>query len=77
MTTSYLEHAMREAEYEVLDGIEAYFGQIPGFNGLYVYAKSISDCRRELADALIAWINMRMAFNLSIPKLRHYFSEAA
>ena len=69
MLTEYLQAAMRKAKYEILDGNEGYYGEIPGFQGVWANADNLEDCRRELAEILEEWILMHIADNTPIPKL--------
>jgi predicted RNase H-like HicB family nuclease len=55
MLTRYIEAAMKRAEYEKLeDG--TYYGEIPGFQGVWGNAKTIEECREELQGALESWL---------------------
>lgn len=55
MRTEYLDRAMRHAQYErIEDG--TFFGEIPGFEGLWVNAQTEEKCRAELRDVLEGWI---------------------
>jgi predicted RNase H-like HicB family nuclease len=54
MITSYIHAAMRRAVYEILeDG--TYYGEIPGFQGVYANADNL-DCREELQEVLEGWL---------------------
>ena len=51
MITGYIQAAMRRAKYEILsDG--TYYGEIPGFQGVYANAATLEDCRKELQEVL-------------------------
>ena len=41
MLTEYLQAAMRKARYELLDEGEGYYGEIPGFQGVYSNANTL------------------------------------
>lgn len=47
MLTDYVQAAMRRATYEILDD-GTYYGEIPGFQGVYANAKTLEACREEL-----------------------------
>ena len=67
MLIEYLRKAMAKARYEILSGNEGFYGEIPGFQGVYAEAKTLEACREELASALEDWILFRVSRNLSLP----------
>ena len=47
MLTEYIRTAMARARYEILsDG--TFYGEIPGFQGVYANADTLETCREEL-----------------------------
>ena len=55
MLTRYIQAAMRQAAYEILeDG--SFYGSIPGFPGLWANEATLEACREELQSALEDWI---------------------
>jgi predicted RNase H-like HicB family nuclease len=49
MLTEYIHAAMHRAEYEILsDG--TFYGEIPGFQGVYANADTLEGCRDELKE---------------------------
>lgn len=69
MLTEYIQAAMRKARYEVLEDNEGYYGEIPGFNGVYSSAKELGECRDMLQEVLERWILLNIADNTKLPKL--------
>lgn len=66
MITEYVTLAMRHARYEVLeDG--TYFGDIPGFEGLWANGPTQPECARELHDTLEDWILLNVADHSPLP----------
>ena len=54
MLTAYIQAAMRRATYKLLkDG--AYFGEIPGLQGVWATEKTLEECRRVLQEVLEEW----------------------
>jgi predicted RNase H-like HicB family nuclease len=58
---------MHQARYEVLPEDGEYYGQIPGFDGVWASADTLEACRDELAEVLEDWILVRVAMRLPIP----------
>jgi predicted RNase H-like HicB family nuclease len=67
MLTEYLQSAMRAARYELLDEAEGFYGEIPGFQGVYAQAMTLERCREELASTLEDWLLFRISRQLPIP----------
>jgi predicted RNase H-like HicB family nuclease len=58
---------MRRAKYEILPDTGDYYGEIPGFQGVYANASTLEDCRDELEEVLEAWLLFRISRNLPLP----------
>ena len=69
MLTSYIQAAMRKAKYEILNDDNSYYGEIPGFTGIYANAATLEKCREELEEVLEEWILFRVSRNLSVPRV--------
>ncbi|MEO7674277.1 MAG: type II toxin-antitoxin system HicB family antitoxin [Pyrinomonadaceae bacterium] len=75
MITQYIQAAMRKAKYEILEGNEGFYGEIPGFDGVWSSAATLEDCRDELSDALETWLLFRVSRGLKVPNIgRHKLS---
>jgi len=64
---AYLEAALRHAQYEQLGGDEGFYGEIPGFDGLWANASSLEACREELASALEDWVVAGLQLGHDLP----------
>ncbi len=67
MLTEYTRAAMRRAHYEILPDDGAFYGEMPGFDGVYARASTLEACRDELAEVLDEWILLRVSRNLPLP----------
>jgi predicted RNase H-like HicB family nuclease len=67
--SAFLQAAMARAHYEMLGGGEGFYGEIPGFQGVYAQADTLEGCREELASTLEDWLLLRIARHLPIPVL--------
>lgn len=67
MLTNYLRAAMRQAQYEILPDDGTFYGEIPGFQGVYANADTLEACREELEEVLEEWILFRVSKNLPLP----------
>ncbi len=63
----YVEAAMKDAVYEVLEDDGSVYGEIPGFCGVYANGLSHQECSRELAEVLDEWLQLRLAWGREIP----------
>ena len=53
MLTEYVQAAMRKAHNEILEDDNSFYGEIPGFDGVWATADTLEGCREEL-DRLTA-----------------------
>jgi len=67
MLTRYIKAAMHRARYEILPEDGSFYGEIPGFDGVYANAPTLEACRDELEEVLEAWILLRVSRNLALP----------
>jgi predicted RNase H-like HicB family nuclease len=69
MLTEYIQAALRKARYDILPSEGGYFGEIPGFRGVYATTPTLESCRKELREVLEEWILLRVAKNLPLPEV--------
>ena len=69
MLTKYLHAAMRRARYQILADDGTYYGEIPGFDGVYAGAATLEACREELEEVLEEWILFRISEHLPLPEV--------
>jgi predicted RNase H-like HicB family nuclease len=69
MLTTYLKAAMKKAKYEILQDDNTFYGEIPGFDGVYANADNLEVCRDELEEVLEEWILFRVSRNLPLPQI--------
>jgi predicted RNase H-like HicB family nuclease len=69
MLTEYLAAAMRHAHYEVLKDDGTYYGEIPECRGVYANARTLEECRDELAAVLEDWVLFSIHKNLPLPAI--------
>jgi predicted RNase H-like HicB family nuclease len=66
MLTSYIHEAMRLAKYEILED-RTYYGEIPGFQGIWANANSLDACREELQSVLEDWLVVGLRLGHELP----------
>jgi predicted RNase H-like HicB family nuclease len=67
MITSYIRAAMGQAKYEILADDGTFYGEVPGFDGVYSNADNLEACRAELEEVLEEWILFRVSRGLPLP----------
>jgi predicted RNase H-like HicB family nuclease len=66
MLTRYLDAAMAHAEYKHLaDG--TFFGEIPGFLGLWADGETLEACQAELRSTLEDWLLLALRHDEDVP----------
>ncbi len=59
--------ALRKARYEILLDDGTFYGEIPGFDGVYANADTLEGCRDMLEEVLEEWILLRVFKHLPLP----------
>ncbi len=67
MLTQYIQAAMHRAKYKILPDDGTFFGEIPGFQGVWSNHATLEGCREELQEVLEDWLLFRVSQNLSLP----------
>jgi predicted RNase H-like HicB family nuclease len=67
MLAEYIDRAMEQAAYEVIEDDATYWGEIPGLQGVWAHHSTLEGCRCELREALSDWIGLRLRLGLAIP----------
>jgi len=75
MITDYIEAALAQAKYEIIEDEEPYYGEVPGLAGVWSTGKTLEECRKNLAEVIDGWIVIRLKKGLSIPKIGEHRIE--
>ena len=67
MIREYIDAAMKRASCEILSADEGYYGEIPGFDGVYSNAPTLEECRSQLEEVLEEWLLLCVSKSLPIP----------
>ena len=66
MLINYIQSAMRLAQYDILED-KQYYGEIPGFDGVWAQAPNLESCREELQSALEDWLVLGLRMGHKLP----------
>ena len=61
---------MQRAQYEILSDDWTYYGEIPGFDGVYANAPQLEQCRNLLEEVLEEWSPLSMSRGLRVQLVR-------
>ena len=67
MLSHYIQVALNQARYEIVEDDGSYYGEIPACQGVWADAESLERCREELAEVLEDWIFLRIHSHQSLP----------
>jgi len=67
MLRDYIRATMHKAQYEILPDDGTFYGEIPGFDGVYANAHTLEGCREELEEVLEEWVLFRISRHLPMP----------
>ncbi len=59
MLTDYISQKLTRARYKILDD-GAYFGEIPGLQGVWASEKTLEKCRETLREILEEWLILKL-----------------
>jgi len=68
MLQNYINGAIKKAEYKKLED-NTWFGEIPGFQGVWANAASVEECRSELIEVLEEWLMLKIKDNDPVPEV--------
>ena len=66
MPAKYIHAALRRARYEILEE-QTFYGEIPGFQGVFAHADTLEDCREQLREVLEGWIVLGLRLGHPMP----------
>lgn len=69
MLAQFLDAAMEIARYEIIEDDGRYWGEIPGFQGVWASHETLAGCQRELREGLSDWVALRLRLGLEIPEI--------
>ena len=69
MIKRYMDSALRQAHYELLDDDEGFYGEIACCPGVLASAETLEGCRNMLAEVLEEWILVRISRGLPLPEI--------
>ena len=68
MLSDYIAAAMKHAKYKIAeDG--TFFGEIPGFAGVWANRDNLEDCRTELQEILEGWLVLGLRKGAPLPEV--------
>lgn len=68
MISRYIAEALHRARYDVVDG-GLFCATVTGLPGVIATGKTLEACRDQLVDVIEAWLLVRVARGLKIPRL--------
>lgn len=74
MILEYIGAAMHQATYELLPDDQLFYGEIPGFDGVYATAEKLESCREELRATLENWLLLSLGKHIPVPCDEWYFA---
>jgi predicted RNase H-like HicB family nuclease len=75
MITEYIEAALAQAKYEIIEDDEPYYWEVPSLDGVWATGKTLEECRQNLAEVIDGWIVVRLKKGLSIPPIGEHRIE--
>ena len=67
MVREYIAAAMAKAEYKIYEEDSSFYGEIPGFQGVYSIAETLEECRTILEEVLEEWLLFSISRGFDVP----------
>ena len=68
MSIQYIQAALENARYEMIDDEEPYYGEVPGLDGVWSSGNTLEECRKNLEEVIDEWVTVRLAKGLATPQ---------
>lgn len=75
MIIQYIQAALENAKYEIIDDEEPYFGEVPELQGVWASGKTLEECRKNLEEVIDEWLIIRLRKGLPIPSIGNFNIE--
>ena len=72
MLIQYIQAALENARYEIINDEEPYYGEVPGLEGVWSSGNTLEECRKNLEEIIDEWVIVRLAKGLPIPQIGSY-----
>ncbi|MFA6109940.1 MAG: type II toxin-antitoxin system HicB family antitoxin [Candidatus Latescibacterota bacterium] len=69
MLTAYIQAAMEQARYELIEDEEPYYGQVPELERVWATGRTLESCRQNLAETVEGWMLLSIARGIPVPPL--------
>ncbi len=69
MLLHYIQAALDQAHYELIEDDEPFYGEVPELAGVWATGITLEACRNNLAEAIEDWLLFSVAKGLPIPVL--------
>lgn len=67
MIQTYIDTAMRQARYELIQDDEPYYGEVPELPGVWATGQTLEECRQNLLEAVDGWLLFQIDRGMPIP----------
>ena len=75
MIVEYINEALAQAHYEIIEDEDPYYGEIPDLQGVYASGKTLEECRKNLAEVIDGWLIIRLRRGMPIPPINGIIIE--
>ena len=68
MSIQYIQAALENAKYEIIDDDKPYYGEVPGLDGVWSSGNTLEECRQNLEEIIDEWVTIRLTKGLPTPQ---------
>jgi len=75
MIIEYINKALAQAHYEIIEDEDPYYGEISDLPGVYASGKNLEECRKNLTEVIDGWLIIRLRRGMQIPPINGIIIE--
>ncbi len=64
MITEYINAALAEAKYEIIEDEEPFYGEVPCLEGVWATGSTLEECRKNLAEVIDGWLVVKIGLKV-------------
>jgi predicted RNase H-like HicB family nuclease len=75
MIMEYINEALAQARYEIIEDEKPYYGEVSDLPGVYATGKTLDECRKNLAEVIDGWLIIHLRRGMQIPPINGIIIE--
>ena len=69
MIKEYINAALSNAHYEIIEDEEPYYEEVKELKGVWATGRTLEECRLKLSEVIEGWVIIRLKKDMPIPSI--------